>query len=136
MNKKAFTLIELLIVVALIGILSSIGVITFQGQIKASKQKKAEINLNSINLALQEYKSNNGSYYYVNSCSSTSNKTINDNLFDGVKNLAEKSEDMVFQYCITKRNEDGFTIKATNPDTNCEITLKDDLDLWRDPSNC
>ena len=58
MNKKAFTLIELLIVVALIGILSSIGVITFQGQIKASKQKKAEINLNSVNLALQEYKSN------------------------------------------------------------------------------
>ena len=40
MNKKAFTLIELLIVVALIGILSSIGVITFQGQIKASKQPK------------------------------------------------------------------------------------------------
>jgi prepilin-type N-terminal cleavage/methylation domain-containing protein len=48
-NKKAFTLIELLIVVALIGILSSIGVITFQGQIKSSKQKKAEINLNSVN---------------------------------------------------------------------------------------
>ena len=134
MNKKAFTLIELLIVVALIGILSSIGVITFQGQIKASKQKKAEINLNSVNLALQEYKSNNGSYYYVNSCSSTSNKTINDNLFDGVKNLAEKSEDMVFQYCIT--NQDGFTIKAVNPDTNCEITLKENLELWRHPSNC
>ena len=134
MNKKAFTLIELLIVVALIGILSSIGVITFQGQIKASKQKKAEINLNSINLALQEYKSNNGSYYYVNNCSSTSNKTINDNLFDGVKNLAEKSEDMVFQYCIT--NQDGFTIKATNPGTNCEITLKENLELWRHPSNC
>ena len=96
MNKKAFTLIELLIVVALIGILSSIGVITFQGQIKSSKQKKAEINLNSVNLALQEYKSNNGSYYYQSSCSSSSNNNIDTNLFDGVKNL---SGDDSFQYC-------------------------------------
>ena len=79
MNKKAFTLIELLIVVALIGILSSIGVMTFQGQIKASKQKKAEINLNSVNLALQEYKSNNGNYGSSTSCSSSSNKTIDTN---------------------------------------------------------
>ena len=130
MNKKAFTLIELLIVVALIGILSSIGVITFQGQIKSSKQKKAEINLNSVNLALQEYKSNNGSYYYQSSCSSSSNNTIDTNLFDGVKNL---SGDDSFQYCISGSGS-NFLIKAINPETNCQITLNQNLAVNRNSS--
>ena len=130
MNKKAFTLIELLIVVALLGILSSIGVLTFQGQIKSSKQKKAEINLNSVNLALQEYKSNNGSYYYQSSCSSSSNNTIDTNLFDGVQNL---SGDDAFQYCISGSNS-NFTIKATNPKTSCQITLNQTLVVNRNSS--
>ena len=131
MTKKAFTLIELLIVVALIGILSSIGVLTFQGTIKSSKQKKAEINLNSINLAQQEYKSNNGSYYYFSSCSSNSNSTIDTNLFDGVQNL---SGDDSFQYCIYGSGS-NFTIKATNPSTSCQITLNQNLALNRN-NNC
>ena len=126
MNKKAFTLIELLIVVALIGILSSIGVITFQGQIKSSKQKKAEINLNSVNL----YKSNNGSYYYQSSCSSSSNNTIDTNLFDGVKNL---SGDDSFQYCISGSGS-NFLIKAINPETSCQITLNQNLAVNRNSS--
>ena len=130
MKKKAFTLIELLIVVALIGILSSIGVITFQGQIKSSKQKKAEINLNSVNLALQEYKSNNGSYYYQSSCSSNSNNTIDTNLFDGVKNL---SGDDSFQYCISGSGS-NFLIKAVNPETSCQITLNQNLAVNRNSS--
>ena len=131
MNEKAFTLIELLIVVALIGILSSIGVITFQGQIKASKQKKAEINLNSVNLALQEYKSNNGNYGSSISCSSNSNNTIDTNLFDGVQNL---TGDETFQYCINVSGS-NFTITAKNPTTNCQITLNQNLVSARN-SNC
>jgi len=129
-GKKAFTLIELLVVVALLGILSSIGVLTFQGQITASKNKKAEINLNSINLALQEYKSNNGSYYYLSGCSSNSNSTIDTNLFDGVQNL---SGDDAFQYCISGSNS-NFTIKAINPKTSCQITLNQNLALVRNSS--
>ena len=123
MKKKAFTLIELLIVVALIGILSSIGVITFQGQIKSSKQKKAEINLNTVNLALQEYKSNNGDYGSTISCSTSSNSTIDNSLFDGVQNL---TGDDTFQYCI-KVSGTNFRITAKNPKTNCQISLNQNL---------
>jgi type IV pilus assembly protein PilE len=129
-NKKAFTLIELLIVVALIGILTSIGVITFQGQIKASKQKKAEINLNSVNLALQEYKSNNGDYGSSTTCSSNSNSTIDSDLFDNVQNLRG---DETFQYCITVSGS-NFTIMAKNPKTNCQITLNQNLAVNRNSS--
>ena len=64
-KNKAFTLIELLVVVSLIGILSAVGIVAYSGYTKSSKEKKAELSLNSINLAQQEYKSNNGNYYII-----------------------------------------------------------------------
>ena len=68
-HSRGFTLIELLVVVAIIGILSAIGVVSY-GKYKTSAEKKqAEISLNSIYLAEQEYKSNNGEYC-INDCNS------------------------------------------------------------------
>ena len=57
---KAFTLMELMIVVVLIGILSSIGMIMFGDTKENAKKKVAEVSTSSIHLAQQEYISNNG----------------------------------------------------------------------------
>ena len=38
-NKKGFTLIELLVVVAIIGILASVGIVSFQGYTKMAKKR-------------------------------------------------------------------------------------------------
>ena len=81
-NSKGFTLIELLVVVAIIGILSAVGVVSYSGYKTSAEKKQAEITLNSIYLAEQEYKSNNGEYYI-----STSQLNIVTNLFDGVDDL-------------------------------------------------
>ena len=58
---RGFTLIELLVVVALIGVLSAIGVTYYSGFKESSERKQAETTMQSIYLAQQEYKSNNGS---------------------------------------------------------------------------
>ena len=62
--SRGFTLIELLVVVAIIGILSAVWVVSYSQYKTSAEKKQAEISLNSIYLAEQEYRSNNGNYYY------------------------------------------------------------------------
>ena len=116
---KAFTLMELMIVVVLIGILSTIGIIMFGDTRDSAKKKVAEVSTSSIHLAQQEYISNNGSYYYTSGgCSSSTTQQIITNLFDGNKDLSEKD----FFYCISRNlNSNTFKITAKNIITNCQV---------------
>ena len=116
---KGFTLMELMIVVVLIGILSSIGIIMFGTTKEGANKKVAEVSTSSIYLAQQEYISNNGSYYHTSSgCSSNTTDEIIENLFDGNKDLAEKE----FYYCISgSTNSNTFKITAKNIITNCKV---------------
>tara|TARA_S200000501_G_scaffold307277_1_gene296375 strand:- start:362 stop:754 length:393 start_codon:yes stop_codon:yes gene_type:complete len=102
---KGFTLIELLVVVAIIGVLSAIGIVAYSGISESSKRSQAETTLQSIYLAQQEYKSNNGGYYY------NSNQTnIVNNLFDGVDDLSGQE----YTFSITgNANAGTMCIRAT-----------------------
>ena len=111
--SQGFTLIELLVVVAIIGILSAVGVVSYSSYKSSAEKKQAEITLNSIYLAEQEYKSNNGEYYFN---SSTSN--LVNNLFDGVDDLSEQA------YSFSTTNASTLTITATKKsDSSCKISI-------------
>ena len=124
--SRGFTLIELLVVVALIGILSAIGVVSYTKYKTSAEKKQAEISLNSIYLAQQEYRSNNGEYC-TNDCNSQS-KIITE-LFDGVDDLSKQN----YQYKINNRS-DGFEAEAKHKTSNCTIKLNEKNQLTK--SNC
>jgi prepilin-type N-terminal cleavage/methylation domain-containing protein len=56
MKKKAFSLVELIIVVTILGILASIVVPTFQGHITQAKETAAKDNLKVIRTQIEVYK--------------------------------------------------------------------------------
>jgi len=63
MNRKGMTLIELIIVVAIIGILAMIAIPGYIGQQKRAARTEAYTNLESLRLLEEQYYAENGCYY-------------------------------------------------------------------------
>lgn len=61
-NKRAFTLIEVLVVISIIGILMSILVLNFEESRNRARDNVRKSDLKSVQLALEVYKAQNGKY--------------------------------------------------------------------------
>lgn len=62
LKQNGFTLVELLIVVAIIGVLSTIGIPTFRRMVQKSKKAEAKVNLGGLYTAEQAFFSEYGGY--------------------------------------------------------------------------
>ena len=84
-HSQGFTLIELLVVVAIIGILSAVGVVSYSGYKSAAELKKMKLNVEMIYMAQQEHKSNTGYYAYPSEVCYTEStcRTFTNDLFGG-----------------------------------------------------
>lgn len=110
--NKGFTLIELVIVVAILGIIAAIGIPQYIGYTDASRVKTVQSNLRSIYLQQQDYYQRKNAYYATGTCTSVTDwdeADINTNLFNGSQIIVN---DGYFGYCINQGTVDDFTAKA------------------------
>jgi len=76
--RKGFSLIEILVVVAIIGVLSGIGITSYQAAIISSRDARRKADLENIRGALELYRSNNNTYPATLDTSCTGGASISD----------------------------------------------------------
>ena len=108
---SGFTLVELLVVVAILGILAAVGTISYTGYVAGAKKKTAENAMQQIGLAQTEEYSNSAEYFDQGAdCkpSEDNSKQIEEKLLDGAE-VITKSND--YQMCI-KKDGTSYIVKA------------------------
>ena len=138
MNNKGFSLIELLVVVGIIGILASVGIVSYNSYIWSSKKTSAKNIMQQMSLAQTEYISNNGSYFVSSDeCSTTATSAqsteINNDLLES--KTIEPSK-LGFNMCVIDVTGDptlgyDYTIIASATSKTCKLEFNSN-GAWED----
>lgn len=120
MNKKKFTLIEMLVVIAIIGILASMIMPALQNSIGQARQVQCATNLKNIGLAHMQYTDNhNGkfAYYSMNFSTSTTVWVSMIKQYAGVDGRTSYEQALSDSALLCPENDTPFEIKGWDPRT-------------------
>ena len=133
-KSSGFSLIELLVVVAILGVISAIGVVSYSSYVGSTKKKATENIMRQVSLGQTEYYSENSVYSTSgSSCTATvaTSEAIETNLLGGSQiiidaNATPKQQKSKSGYLICVQDHaSGYEVKAVDESNSkgCTMTL-------------
>ena len=146
-KSSGFSLIELLVVVAILGVVAAIGTVSYSGYVSSTERKSAENLMRQVALGQTEFYSENGIYFSNTGCGAATatvahSKEIESDLLGDSKSIIDSNKNKAnagYLICVKDDNTSKYIVYAIEKDDDksqagdCKLSLDGNGSLTRDP---